>query len=448
MFSGGWTIEAAESIIGAEEALDGLMGLVNKSLVNVEEQEHEFRYRFLETIRQYAMEKLLESGEAVQARDGHLDYMLQIAEQTGDQMFGAETQEWLDQIEVEHDNLRAALEWGTSNHPEKALKLAYAMGGFWTVRDHLSEARTWCQAILEKTKSMPGIDKERARVYSVLAWIDVTSGEHKAGRAAAEQAISLGKQTNDTATVARAYGILALTSAFLGDFPTAQRSAKEGESVARAQGLKSELAFILSARSQMEYFSKNDLAQAKAYLDEAFQLATEEGFRWASSFMAIGMAQTAAAQGDIEAARAGFRESGEIAERMGNKRIVYMSQSELAHVLREHGELAEPLGIYKDLLPKWKELGHRAAVAHELECIAYILTRKEEPERAALLLSAAQEIRRVIDTPRTSTEEVEYEKEVAMLREMLGENDADKKWNEGRGLTLDEAIQLALDENV
>jgi len=129
---------------------------------------------------------------------------------------------------------------------------------------------------------------------------------------------------------------------------------------------------------------------------------------------------------------------------MGNKRVAYMSQSELAHVLREHGELDEALDAYKDLLPKWKDLGHRAAVAHELECIAYILTRKEEPERAAILLSAAQEIRRAIDIPRTNAEEVEYEKEVAMLRKMLGENDAERKWNEGRGLTMDESIELAM----
>jgi predicted ATPase/class 3 adenylate cyclase len=447
VFSGGWIIEAAESVIGEEEAMDGLFGLVNKSLVNVEEREHGSRYRFLETIRQYAMEKLLESGEAVLARDGHLDYMLGIAERSDNRMFGTESQEWFDQMEMEHDNLRTAFEWGTSNHPEKALKLAFAVGGFWTVRDHISEARAWCLAILEKTKPIPDLDKERARVYSVLGWMCVTSGEHKAGRSAAEWAIALGRQTNDLATVARAHGIVALTSAFLGDFPTVQQAAMEGESLARKEGLKSELAFILSVRGQAEYFGRKDIAKAKAYLDEAYQLAKEEGFRWASSFLAIGMAQTAAAVGDIESARAGFRESGEIARRMGNKRIVYSSQSELAHVLRNNGELDEPLGIYKDLLPKWRDLGHRSAVAHELECIAYILTRKESPDRAAVLLGAAQEIRRVIDTPRTSAEEVEYEKEAAMLRERLGEGDAERKWNEGRSLTVDQAIEFALDEN-
>jgi hypothetical protein len=196
----------------------------------------------------------------------------------------------------------------------------------------------------------------------------------------------------------------------------------------------------------MDYFSRKDLAQAKANLEEAAQLAREQGFRWASSFLAIGMAHTAALLGNLDLARAGFRESAEIARKMGNKRIVYSSESELAHVLREHGELDEPLSIYRDLLPKWKDLGHRAAVAHELECIAYILTRKEEPERAATLLGAAEEIRRVIDTPRTSNEELEYEREVNALREMLGETSTRKKWDEGRAMTMEQAIALALEE--
>jgi len=444
VFSGGWTFEGAESVLGESEAMESLASLVNKSLVNVEEQESKSRYRFLETIRQYAMEKLLESGEAVDARDRHLDCMLRIAVQTEERIFGSETQEWLDQMEMEHDNLRTAFEWASSNHPTIVLKLAYAIGGFWMVRDHISEARSWCQAILEKTRSLPDMDTERARVYSVLGWMSVTSGEHKAGRAAAEQAISLGKQTNDITTVTRAYGVLALTSIFLGDYPAAENAVMEGEALAREHEIKSELSFILSIRAQMDYFSRKDLTRAKANLDEAAKLAREQGFRWASSFLAIGMAHTAALLGDLDLARAGFRESGEIARKMGNKRIVYSSQSELAHVLREHGELDEPLGIYRDLLPKWKDLGHRAAVAHELECIAYILTRKEEPERAATLLGTAQEIRRVIDTPRTSAEEVEYEKEVAMLREIFGETSMRKKWDEGRAMTMEQAIQLAI----
>jgi tetratricopeptide (TPR) repeat protein len=219
----------------------------------------------------------------------------------------------------------------------------------------------------------------------------------------------------------------------------------EGESLARQRGLKSELSFVLSTRAQMEYFSRRDLGLAKAYLQEAADLAREAGFQWASSFLAIGLAHTAAMLGDLEAARASFRESVEIARKIGNKRIVYSSQSELAHVLREHGELDEPLATYRDLLPKWKDLGHRSAVAHELECIAYILVRKEEPERAATLLGAAEALREAIDSVMTQMEQVEYEKEVTTLRGLLGKELIRKQWEEGRAMTMEQAIQLALE---
>jgi hypothetical protein len=347
-------------------------------------------------------------------------------------------------MEVEHDNLRTAFEWGSANHPAKALKLAFSLGGFWTVRDHISEARAWCQTILEKTESMADLDQDRARAYGVLGWMSVTSGEHKAGRLAAEQAILLAGKVHDTSTSTRAYGILALTSLFLGDFPAAEKAAMEGEALARSHGMKSELAFILSIRAQMHFFSRTDLAQAKANLEEAARLSNEEGFRWASSFLAIGMAHTAAFMGDLQAARAAFVESGEIAKRMGNRRIFYSSQSELAHVLRTHGDLDEPLGIYRDLLPKWKDLGHRSAVAHELECIAYILIRKEDPERAATLLGAAQALREAIDSVMTQMEQVEYEKEISSLRGGMEPAEFEKNWIKGRALTIDEAIELAL----
>ena len=445
VFSGGWTFEAAEAVIGEQEALDGLLGLVNKSLVNVEEQADTSRYRFLETIRQYAMEKLVESGEAAIVRDHHLDYVLDLTGYPSKRMFGTEDVALLDRLEAEHDNLRAALEWATGNNLPKALILAFSVGGFWGVRDYNTEARTWCSTILNKTENLPDADGDRARVYSLFAWISTTLGDHKVGRFASEQAIALGLKSNDSMTVARAYSTLALTCIFLGDFPAALNAAQDGEKLARKYNFKAELAFALSTRAQIEYFLKADLEEARARLAEASRLAKETGFGWASSFMAIGLGHTAAIVGDMDAARAAFNESAEIAKRIGNKRIVYSSQSEFAHILREHGELDEPLETYRDLLPKWKNLGHRSAVAHELECIAYILTRKEEPERAVMLLGAAEEIRRVIDIPRTNPEQVEYEKEVASLRKGLGAGEFEEGWKRGTAMTMDQAIQMALD---
>lgn len=452
VFSGGWTFEAAESVIGESDALEGLLGLVNKSLVNVEEQDGKSRYRFLETIRQYAMEKLLESGEAVNVRDRHSDYFLQSMKQAPhreERTFGAlpDDTEWLDRMELEHDNLRAALEWSTSNHPDKALHLISTLGNFWVGRDFNIEARRWCQTILEHGKSFSNMDGERAKVYGILGWSSIGIGDHKTGRDAAEAGLALARKVNDINMVSRLLGLITLACIFQGDFPAAEKALVEGERIARHTGLVEQLATVLTTRAQLLFVGSGDLAQAKEYLDEAVSLSATIQNEWATAMSLFGMARVAGVMGDLGTARAKFFESADLAKKMGNKRQMYSCYSELAHVLRENGELDEPLAIYRDLLPKWKNLGHRAAVAHELECVAYLLARRNHHQRAAQLLGAASMLRRIIDSFQTAREQNEYEKEVTVLQGKMGEPEFKQAWEAGQKLNMDEAIALATKED-
>ena len=209
----------------------------------------------------------------------------------------------------------------------------------------------------------------------------------------------------------RAYSVQALAVMFLGDFDAALRAVQAGEEIARKNKLNGDLAMILSTRAQMAYYFQRDAIQAQRYLDEAAQLESAVGYGWDSSLMSFGMARVAGLLGDLKTARAKFNESIEFASKIGNRRFAYSNQSEFAHILREQGVLDEALGIYRDLLPKWKEVGHRPALAHELECIAFIMIRKEKHELAANLLGAAQALRESIDSVMTKVEEVEYQKE-------------------------------------
>ena len=448
VFSGGWTFEAAEAVVGEEDAMDGLLGLVNKSLVNVEEQDGKSRYRFLETIRQYAMEKLLESGEAGIVRDRHLDYFLQSTEQTPQQeqrIFGAlpDDTEWLDHMEQEHDNLRAALEWAASEDPVRATNLIYIVGNFWVGRDYNTEARRWCQMILERGKSLSGMDGQRAKVYGILGWSSIGIGDHKIGRESAEAGLALAEKVNDKQTMGRLLGLLALASIFQGDFPATEKALEQAEHLARETGLTEQLATVLTTRAQLVFSGYRDLAQAKIYLDEAISLAASMQNEWATAMSLFGMARVAGGMGDLETARAKFKQSADLARKIGNKRQMYSCYSELAHVLREKGELEEPLGIYRDLLPKWKDLGHRAAVAHELECIAYILSKKDQPQRAVTILGAADTLRRTIGSTATPLELMEYEAEISAMRGKMDGAAFESAWQEGQRLNLEEAIALA-----
>ena len=452
VFSGGWTFEAAEAVVGEYETLDGLLGLVSKSLVNVEEQDGKSCYRFLETIRQYAMEKLLESGEAVEVRDRHMDYFLHSMKQTPQRerrIYGAlpDDTEWLDRMEQEHGNLRAALEWSASTHPDKALHLIYMVGNFWVARDYNIEARRWCQTILARGESLPDMEGERAKVYGILGWSSIGIGDHKTGRDAAETGIALARTINDSQTIGHLLGLVTLAWIFLGDFPAAEKALAEAEIIAREHGFVEQLAAVLTTRAQLAFTGYRDIPQAKIYLNEALSLAPTIQNEWATAMSLFGMARVAGVMGDLTTARAKFLESANLAKKMGNKRQMYSCYSELAHVLRENGKLEEPLSLYRELLPKWRDLGHRAAVAHELECIAYIFSKQEQGQRAAKLLGAADSLRKLIGSSPTPVELAEHEEELASLRGKVTESDCERSWEEGQKLSLDEAIALAIQED-
>jgi tetratricopeptide (TPR) repeat protein len=207
---------------------------------------------------------------------------------------------------------------------------------------------------------------------------------------------------------------------------------------------KGELSLMLTTRAQMTYFAYGDLERAKRYLDEAVAIGLDARLRWATTMSVFGMARLAGAMGDLDTARRKFLDSAETARRVGNKRLMYSCYSEMAHVLRENGELDEPLEIYRDLLPKWRDLGHRAAVAHELECIAYILSKKGQPERAVTILGAADRQRQMIGSTATPVELAEYENELSALRGKLLAAEFERAWEDGRNLEMEDAIALAV----
>src|SRR6185503_8627535 len=185
VFSGGWTFEAAEAVAGQMEAMDGLSGLVNKSLVNVEEREDESRYRYLETIRQYAMEKLLESGDAVDVRDRHLAHFLKMSRRAEDHFGTTQRLLWVNRLEVEHDNIRSALGWALESDPESALQMVCSLSLFWMSHNYLTEGCNWCQAAITRAQALslvsPNIDQTCARAYVVLAVLSVNRGDHQTG---------------------------------------------------------------------------------------------------------------------------------------------------------------------------------------------------------------------------------------------------------------------------
>ncbi len=450
VFSGGWTFEAAESLVGEIEAMDGLSGLVNKSLVSVEEQEGESRYRYLETIRQYALEKLLESGAAVNARSRHLSYFLQLSRLAEEKFGTAERLTWVNRLEAEHDNLRAALGWALESDPEAGLQMICSLAGFWLSRRYMTEGCNWCQAAISRAEGLsldgPNLNQRLAQAYSTLAMLSINHGEHQTGQVAARKGVALARRVDDALQLARALHFLGMSSAFLGDVDLAFDSLHESEALCRTFGYNDELAGVLQslAYATLEIYGPQGAEQLQSYLEESLALSQGSVDAEAAVRTEGILSRLALHRGDLVEARKHADLMLDLHRNMGDQLSVTGHQTAMAHVARQMGNYQEALTLYRETLPDWQKMGHRGAVAHQLECFAFIAKAQEQGDRAVKLMSAADALREASSSPRTPQERIEYDRELAGLRAGMDEKTFDAHWREGRSMTMEQAIEHAL----
>jgi predicted ATPase/class 3 adenylate cyclase len=452
-FSGGWTFEAAEAVAGEIEAMDGLAGLVNKSLVNVEEREGESRYRYLETIRQYAMEKLLESGNAVSVRNRHLSYFIDYARRAEEKFSTTQRLMWVNRLEAEHDNLRSALGWALESNPEAALQMVCSLAGFWLSRSYMTEGSTWCQAAISRAEALspagPNIDPTRARAYSSLAMLSINHGDHRTGQTAARKGVALARQVDDPLQLARALHFLGMSSTFLGDETLAFDSLHESEALCRKFGYKDDLASVLEslAYATMEIHGSQAAEQLQAYMEESLALSQGSVAPEAAVRREGILSRLAFYRGEFSEARKHADLMLDLHREMGDQLSVTGHQTAMAHVARHIGNYKEALALYRETLPDWQKIGHRGAVAHQLECLAFIAKAQEQGERAVILMSAAEALRAASSSLRTPQEQKEYERELAGLRAGMDENTFNSLWTDGQSMDMDQAVNLAMRNN-
>jgi predicted ATPase/class 3 adenylate cyclase len=231
VFTNGWTLETAESVcsdelIHYEDVFDLLEQLVNKSLIIAEEWQSETRYRMLETMRQYAGEKLIEVGESEALRDKHLEYFLTLAETAEPHLIRTEQLEWLDRLEADHDNLRLALEWALGKESaEFVLRLCAALGMFWYIHCHWKEGARWLEKALARPSENASANEKiaRARAFYQDAGLAHQLDDVKRGRASAEASLALSQETGQRRDLAIAQFYIAHANGRSGDEETANR---------------------------------------------------------------------------------------------------------------------------------------------------------------------------------------------------------------------------------
>ncbi len=449
----GWTFEAAEAVCSELDVLNLLTQLVNKSLIAVEGESGESRYRLLETVRQYARDKLLEMHESELARIAHFNYYAELVITAEKHLRSSEALLWVARLELEYDNIRAALQWGAENNLEPMLRMIPSLEYFWNRRGYEEEARHLIIEALERANKLPLVEDNANRqrqsvlgaAWETLGMLAYNQGDNERGEKASRQAAALARQSGDNSLLALALGYQAFGIMFLGKTEGIDQLLNEGLEAARTSGNKLAMGIILSTYGQYIEVTAGDVETARRYSQEAEESLREYGDLWSMTMKMLSGGIVAKLQGDYLRARRQFSACAPVFRDLGDLHRVNMVKSEIAHLDRYDGLYDQAESVYRETIREWQRLGHRAAIAHQLECFATLAKLREEGARAATLFGAAEALREKIMIPMTEQERVEYAREVGGLKAGMDEKVFSVKWAQGRAMSMEEAIAFAIE---
>jgi len=457
VFSGGWTLDAAAAVTGGDEpnslaTLDGLGRLVDRSLVTVG-HDGETRYGMLETIRQYANERLVASGEAATLRTRHLRWYARLIHEAAAGLDGPDVLAWLERLETELDNIRAALDWAFETDTRATLEMCIELSRYWRSRtmgiegvDLMRRAAELAHEWRNAPSDVPAAERQvlEARIVATMRLLLWNRGISPVGTPA-EHAADVARASGDRASLIDAL-VLDLQIPLVtqtGPRTDAQRAtAKEALEIATDLGDPFRLGLVYNAMGLLE--APENPSASEHWLDLATEGARSSGSPWSLAAVLQMRGRIAAQGGRLEAARAYFREAQALFEQVGDTRFALSAQSEVAHAFRRSGDVAEAEAEYRRTILGWQRSGNRGAVANQLESVAFLAILTGNGGRAARLLGAAEALRERAGNAMSQRERLEYDNEVARLRDLLTAPGLDAAWAEGRALPADAAVALAI----
>ena len=408
VFAGGCTLEAVEVVcignsVEASDILDLLTQLVDKSLVLVETRHDEARYRLLETIGEYGRDRLAETGEAMEVQRRHRDWYLALAEQAELKLQGSEQVVWLRRLEMEHDNLRAALEWSLTDarDAEAGMRLSAALAYFWRARDYVAEGSRWLERALSHDGDVPA--SARAKAVRTLAYMLVFQGQFERAGAWAEKGLDLSRQLDDKEGIGQSLWTLGMVA-----------------------------------------LSQRDFDRAKALYSESLAYCREAGDSAGAGNALNQLGEQARSRGDYEAARSFYEESLVIRRATGDKGRIAATLGNLGSVEIAQGHCRIAAVFLRESLTMRREIGSKKGVIGCLAGFAGVAVAEDQLERAARLLGAAEVLLGTIGIPLEHPDQVEFESRVKATRAALGDAAFATAWAEGRAMTLEQAIEYAL----
>jgi predicted ATPase/DNA-binding XRE family transcriptional regulator len=408
-FAGGFSLEAAEALgaaeeVGVEDVLDLLGGLTEQSLVPAEvEGNDEVRYRMLEPVRQYALEKLEEREEAEETRRRHTAFFLDLAERADPEVRGPRQVEWLERLEQENDNLRAAMSWAlAAGDDDKIVGLGWALHTFWLVRGHHREERRWMEAALGHGLS----HALRTRALLAAGSLAYAQGDYPAAEEHFQEALRLSQLEEDVLAEGHAWGGVGLVEIVRPDYETAASSLEK--------------AIMLFQRCDEDYL----LSALRVILGPVLQ-----------------------AQGEGERAKLAFDEGVAAARRLRVPSLTYIALYNSGQSALVRGDRQKAAHMFQEGIAWAGRTKDKANLAYLLEVLAAVTVLEGELERSTLLLGAAEALLEEVGARVYNyyiPDRLLYERTVATVRSQLGEEAFEQAWAKGSAMGFEQTVAYAL----
>ncbi len=445
VFAGGWTLEAAEAICaeGLElDPLDGLASLAEKSLVRqAEDDEGESCFSMLQTIREYAAEKLEESGNAEHLRRRHTNYFVALAEEAEPEFVGKDDVRRARQFDRELENLRAALQWALgATELELELRLAGALSLYWTQRGGDKEALEWLTAGLSHSDAVAS--EVRAKALLAAGRSAARLSDYAAAESYLEQGLSLFRELGDEDRQCRCLYWLAMVFADRGHYERATVLAEEATALARSPEA---VGGMLGLQGMLLLEGSGDYAGARALFEQSRAQAEQAGDLLNATIMRRLVAEAMLLEGDHEAAVAALRELVPLFEELRDPSRQALNFRCLGLALLRQDQLAEAQAALARAVSLALELGDRRVAIECLFALGAVAGELAELERAARLWGAAEAALESGSHKLEAVDRLSYEHYLARTRAQVAPAAWETAWAEGRRLSLEQAVDVALE---